>query len=89
MNFWRYTFSGSFSYYAGIASVVATVVMLTCYVLGRPNLAWIIFFALTTLLKVGITGSYIRWRKYQVQRNRYEAKRILGIKNWGDKTRLN
>lgn len=82
MNFWKYTFTGRFAYYAAIACVVATVVMLTSYMLGNTQLAWIIFFALTTLLKVGITGSYMRWKSYSKHRSRK-------IGYWGNRTRLN
>lgn len=73
MNFWKYTFRGSFMYYAAIACILAIVVMLAFYITGNNRGAFITFFALATLLKVSITGSYIRWRQYRKwQRNRFD-----------------
>lgn len=72
MNFWRYTFRGSFLYYAAIACIVAIVVMLMFYITANTRGAFITFCVLTTLLKVGITGSYVRWRKYRNMQRRFD-----------------
>lgn len=72
MNFWRYTFRGSFLYYAAIACIVAIVVMLMFYITANTRGAFITFCVLTTLLKIGITGSYVRWRKYRNMQRRFD-----------------
>jgi len=71
MNFWRYTFRGSFSYYAAIACIVAIVVMLMFYMTGNTRWVFYTFFTLATFLKIGITGSYLHWRKYKNIQRRY------------------
>lgn len=71
MNFIEYTFKGSFGYYAAIASVLTAVVMLVLFSTGNNPLAWIIFFAFTTLLKISITGSYLRWRAYRKRKREH------------------
>lgn len=72
MNFWRYTFRGSFLYYAAIACIVAIVVMLMFYMTGNIRWVFYTFCTLATLLVIGITGSYLHWRKYSNMRKRFD-----------------
>jgi len=82
MNFWKYTFTGKFLFYASIAWAVAAMVMLAYYITGNTRMVLIIFCTTSLLFAVGITGQLLRWIRYKKFRN-------SALQMWSDKSRLN
>lgn len=83
MNFWKYTFTGKFKFYAATLLMSCIVAALPLYVLHQVVWVRIIFSTYGFIFLVSVAGSLYRWKQYV-------HKRFEGLKKWGgEKYKLN
>lgn len=83
MNFWKYTFTGKFMYYAALACMSCIVAALPLYILNEIRWVQIIFSTYTTIFFGNVAYRIYQWRNYL-------KGRAKELRRWpNDKTRLN